>query len=194
MHELQRFVGEQFGIFFAIVFDTTKWNWDIVGVFVLAVTGVLIAIQSWATKNLAENETRPLVDVGILCDKYKKHRLQFTNIRDIPAYVWTKMQFRVNEECIKWDVEKRLNGELEWPPITGYGSLTNNLSGLSDFVAKYKGKKIAVHLVISLAPVFLKKRKHLFYEKNYEWDGAKEQWVGDWGVPDEPIVPTLKKS
>lgn len=62
-----------------------------VSLVVLVATAWFIYQQTKATKELVENDSRPVIEVGLLYMADSASHLQFINLRKIPALVWVEM-------------------------------------------------------------------------------------------------------
>lgn len=156
---------------------------------VLAATAWVIAMQAFATEEMARNQIRPSVDVSMIFDKKDSGTFfQFLNITKVPALVWITIDIKdkngkkveINDEYLTG--KKRIDIDVKsWITSPGF------LKELTD-----KNESVEAVLRVDVAPMFNEKERHLFQEKSYRFDPDTKEWLRTpfWIVA-EKIHPTF---
>lgn len=145
----------------------------------LITTVIAIAVQSWATKEIVENDTRPAVEVSMLCSKEYGTCFQFLRLKTIPAlvYVTVNVKVELNGKWKKVDINllPKLVGKEPWRVIhQRYRTMYYEF--MKPIVEKYPDKEIEATLKISLAPIFDTNKKLPFYTKYYKLNRKTYEW------------------
>lgn len=178
------------------LFALTPFGWEAISAAVLIVTAVLIWIQAKATKELVENETRPVVDVCIINTPSEGTIIHFLNKRgEIPALVWITIEVFIDDKKVKTQLDSRFIGQEPWP-VLHLAYKTACIIELNNLKVEYENKKIELSLETYLAPIFLPIRKSRFHKKSYRFDPKMQKWIDTfWGISDEFVIhPNFKKS
>jgi len=166
---------------------------------VLAATGLAIFIQAVATKEMADNQVRPAVDVSMIFNEGDQGTcFQFINVSKVPACVWVKIDLSINGDNKNDLVEgEYLNGREDKHIDVGTRKYITSSGFLKKLTPYYKKEenKIKVVLHVDVAPLFNKKSRSFFQKKEYEFDGKEKTWkhMPFWGIPDKIDPELLKK-
>ena len=169
------------------LFALVPFGWDAISAIVLTITAILIWVQAKATKELVENETRPVVEVGVINNAQEGTFMQFLNKKkEVPALVWVVIEVIVEGKRVKEEkLESRLIGKEPWR-VMHLAYKTAGIAGLNKLKDTYKDKELEISLEIHLAPLFIEERKTRFYKKFYRFDFKDQQWIDThWGIPDK---------
>ncbi|MBI2676911.1 MAG: hypothetical protein HYX21_03150 [Candidatus Yanofskybacteria bacterium] len=156
---------------------------------VLAITAIFIAIQAKATRDLLENDKRPAVEVGVLCNEKFETSFQFLQLKSVPALVYVKFsaEVKIDGKWEKIDLEllPKLKGEKPWIVVhPQYQTMYYNFT--SSIAKTYFTKEVRAILDISLASIFDKNNELPFYTKTYEMKWESNEWVDSCWHRSEP--------
>lgn len=171
------------------IFNLMPLGWEAISAIVLVVTAFLIWIQAKATKELVENETRPVVDVCMVNTPNEGTIIHFLNKRgEIPALVWINIEAFVDGTKVEIHLDSRFIGQESWP-VLYLAYKTAGIVELNKLKDEHKDKKIELSLETHLAPVFLPSRKFKFHKKFYRFDHEMQKWINTfWGISDEFVI------
>lgn len=155
---------------------------------VLAITALVVAIQSLATKELVESEVRPAVEVSMLCNNEYETRFQFLRIKMTPTLVYVNFEIRakMNEKWKKINVDLpiKLTGKEPFRVVhEKYGTMYYEF--MKSVVKEYPTEEIEASIGVSLAPIFNEGDKFPFFIKYYRLDRENHKWLDTcWSIPD----------
>ncbi len=161
-------------------------NWDAISTVILAITAVIIWLQTKATKDLVENDVRPVVEASFIHEKDRGTYLQFLNKKpEIPALAWVKISFNIDGKILEEKFEAKLAGLEPWR-VLHPKYRTNYLPDPRKVIEKFGNKQIELLVELSVAPLFLPQKRTLFYSKTYRFENF--QWIDThWGISDIPL-------
>ncbi len=150
-----------------------------VSISILLVTAVVIGIQAYANKKLAEYQIMPAVDVNMIYDKgVGKTYFWFLNSSNIPAIVEWKL---------KWSKHgKKFSGDKRRFYIAPKVQMAT--STVYDDWQTSPPHGINVTLIAVIKPAYEDTRAKFKLVKSYRFHDKEFRWDEDtWGFPDRPF-------
>lgn len=142
----------------------------------MIVTALVIGIQSWATRELAESQMMPAIDVNMIYDKTLDGTyFWFYNSSNFPAYIEIVVTNSKNETKI---------GPLRISPKK-YPNFIRKTSEINF-------DKTSINLLIKVKSAIEKNQSGYEFKKNYTF--VNNEWhETTWSYPDDPF-PTSPKT
>jgi hypothetical protein len=192
------------------MFEFPSMVLDAISAAALIITAYFILRQTKATKDLVKNETRPILEVGLMRLKdgnETKTYLQYINVKGIPAWIWINTKIFINGKDVanlKIDGELREVKEFLGTQLSGDGklripSVRARLSyqpKLDAIIRNYEKENIMVSFGIFIAPIFLEGNKERFDKRDYKFVAATQNWEDtQWGAdkPDSSLDHLMKR-